>query len=544
MADNIIDIVADAAGSLAKLNPATAIAKEGIDSLTGGVKELIEDITNGIKAYESYRIELTKATGANAKFVDTIRQEAYELGKYGITFKNLVDINKDIANSYSQATFSSAQTRTEFEGQRKEVEKLIGINQKFDVGTDTTIKLLNQLGNSVYNNVEQVSKFSDSLLKFSKETGQPFAKVLQEFGTYSDRFITAISSDKATQSFATLELLARRSGASIDNLVKSISKFDDIDQAFSTGGQLNRVLSYFGGSFDTLAAANASDEERAQMLIRSISSISDKFNQVTNPQARRSMLRELESASGLPMEMITGLLNKSNKLSEDLTSIMRTPVEVIPSIRTYSDEEKKAMAMEVTDLATTEEIKEESLKMGTTISMIEKVIAANKQQYVDTVVQTGKQLDVSTAKLLKEGDLKGAIDEAAKAAKNLAENVMSPGSFADALSKAISGETGALATYAKKLSVEGQIGDRKALDTYSKITEEMEKRRDVERRNKKKEDIEEAKKSAASYAQDLANKIGNSVKVAFGDTKISFTFQNSSGKPEVIQKKVADLLNQ
>jgi hypothetical protein len=226
-----------------------------------------------------------------------------------------------------------------------------------------------------------------------------------------------------------------------------------------------------------------------------------------------------------------------------LTSIMRTPVEVIPSIRTYSDEEKKAMAMEVTDSATIEEIKEESLNMGTTISMIEKVVAANKQQYVDTVVQTGKQLDVSTAKLLKEGDLKGAIDEAAKAAKNLAENLMSPGSFADALSKAISGETGALATYAKKLSEEGQIGDRKAFDVYLKTNEEIEKRRDVERRNKKKEDIEEAKKSAASYAQDLANKIGNSVKVAFGDTKISFTFEDSSGKRQKIWKRVADMLD-
>ena len=238
---------------------------------------------------------------------------------------------------------------------------------------------LNKLGNSVYNNVNQVGLFSDALLKFSRETGQPFSKVLQEFGTYSDRFITAISSDKATQSFATLELLARRSGASVDKLVSSISKFDDIDEAFSTGGQLNRVLSYFGGSFDTLAAANASDEERAKMLLESISSISDKFSEVSNPQARRSMLKEIERSSGLPMETITGLLNKNNRLSEDLTAIMRTPVEVKPSEISYTQEQKKAMAMELTDMATINRIYEESIKMGLTISTIEKIFSANKK---------------------------------------------------------------------------------------------------------------------------------------------------------------------
>lgn len=510
----------EAAKTLAELNPATAALKEGVDAVQGGFDKLVDSIRSQVVQYEQYRISLTLATGANAKFVDQIRSEAYELGKYGVTFQNLVKINEDIAKSYSQATFSAAQTRADFESQRKEVEKLIAVNDKFGASTDQTIGLLNKLGNSVYNNVEQVGKFSDSLLKFSRETGQSFGNVLKEFGTYSDRFITAISSDKATQSFATLELLARRSGTEVGKLVGSIQKFDDIDEAFSTGGQLNRVLSYFGGSFDTLAAANASDEERAQMLIKSISSIGDKFNQVSNPQARRSMLKELERSSGLPMEMITGLLNKSNKLSEDLTAIMRTPVEVKPSATTYTDAEKKAMAMEVTDIKTVAQIKEESLKMGTTISMIEKVIAANKAQYVSTVVETGKQLDKAAGKLLKEGKLAEAVGEVTTAATKLKDSMMTSGGFMDSLKKALSGQTGALTTYAQSLSKEGQTGDKTAMSVYTKQTREIEAT--------KAKDLVEQKKQAEIAAQKradmLAERFNTSIERNIGKKSVTFNW--------------------
>lgn len=525
------EVVADVAKNIAPLNPVSMAAKEGIDALTGGFDALFKSISNQVVKYEQYRIELTKATGANAKFVDTIRQESIELQKYGVTFGALVDVNKKIAESYSQATFTSAQTRTEFERTRKEVESLIAINQKFGVDTDTTVSILNKLGNSVYNNVNQIGKFSDALLKFSRETGQPFSKVLQEFGTYSERFITAISSDKATQSFATLELLARRSGGSVDKLVASISKFDDIDEAFSTGGQLNRVLSYFGGSFDTLAAANASDEERAQMLIQSISSISDKFNEVSNPQARRSMLKELEKSSGLPMETITGLLNKSNRLSEDLTAIMRTPVEVKPSVASYSESEKKAMAMELTDISTVKEMMDDSLRMGPTISAIEKVIAANKRQYVDTVIETGKMLDQTAGKLIKEGNIAGAVKEIEATVSKLKDQLFKPGSTIDALQRAFSeGSTEPLKEKVKELQAQSQLGDTKAMETYLKSNEEIEKRRTIELKKQREDDTTALQK----YSQDLANKMQAAVTTAIQGNNVTITIKMPDGKERVI----------
>lgn len=534
----VINAASSVAGVVAQVNPTVAVLKEGMDTLEGGFDNLVKSLQSQVAQYEQYRISLTLATGANAKFVDTIRTEAYELGKYGVTFDNLVKVNQDIAKSYSQATFSSAQTRQEFEGQRQEVQKLITVNEKFGASTDQTIGLLNKLGNSVLNNVGQVGKFSDSLLKFSRETGQSFGAVLQQFSTYSDRFITAISSDKATQSFATLELLARRSGTEVGKLVGSIQKFDDIDEAFSTGGQLNRVLSYFGGSFDTLAAANASDEERAQMLIKSISSIGDKFNQVSNPQARRSMLKELERSSGLPMEMITGLLNKSNKLSEDLTSIMRTPVEVKPSAVTYTDAEKKAMALEVTDMKTVAKIKEESLKMGTVTSMMEKFISSNKTQYLKTVTETGKSLDNLGGKLLKEGKVTEAVDEIRNAAVNLKNSFMAQGTIGDTLKNFISGQSNAITDYAKNLSKEGQTGDKNALAVHDKENREMAARAAKDKSDERKQ----AQEAAEKHAKDLAKQVGEQVKLAFSGSDITFKWVDKSGQQHVEKTTVGQLL--
>ena len=57
-------------------------------------------------------------------------------------------------------------------------------------------------------------------------------EVVSALDSYYSRFITSLDSNRAVQSFTTLELLARRSGSTVNQLVTSISKFDDIDEAF------------------------------------------------------------------------------------------------------------------------------------------------------------------------------------------------------------------------------------------------------------------------------------------------------------------------
>lgn len=372
------------------------------NAASGGIQSVLKGIEQSAETIEGYRIKLTQASGATATFAQELKKQVKELNEYGVTYNKLVDANVAIAESYSRATFSAAKTRKGFEDERIQIQNLVTINERFGVSQKETIDLANKLGNSVFNNVGQVSKFSDTLLKFSRETGQPFSNTLREFGAYSDRFVMAISSDKAIQAFTTLELMARRAGSSVDKLVGSISKFDDIDEAFSTGGQINRVLSYFGGSLDTLAMASASEEERAKMLLESISGISEQFNaQMTDPNAKRSVLKELAKQTGFDIPTITGLLNKSNDLSKDLQSIIRTPV--VTGMAVIPEEEKKKMAMDVTTSKEIKEIAKENVMIGPLTFALEKMITNQKGALLKVGSSVTAGIDNAIYKFLSTG---------------------------------------------------------------------------------------------------------------------------------------------
>lgn len=376
-------------------------AKDGISGAFSALEKSGETI-------EAYRIKLTQASGATAKFAEQLKTDVKTLNEYGVTYNKLVEANVAIAESYSRATFSAAQTREDFKKERQEIQELITVNERFGVTQKETIDLANKLGNSVFKNVDEIGKFSDTLLKFSRETGQPFSNTLREFGSYSDRFVMTLNSDKAMQAFTTLELLARRAGSSVDKLVGSISKFDDIDEAFSSGGQINRVLSYFGGSLDTLAMASASEEEKAKMLLESISGISDQFNtQMTDPNARRSVLKELSKQTGLDVNTITGLLNKNNDLSKDLQSIIKTPV--VTGMATIPAEEKKKMAMDVTTRKEVTEIAQENVFIGPMSFALERMMTNQKGALLSIGSDVAARVDSAVSKFLDTGDTKSLI---------------------------------------------------------------------------------------------------------------------------------------
>lgn len=407
------------------------VIADALKKIAGGTKaidDLASAFKNNVSQFENWRIQLTRASGANSLFIDQIRKEAYDANEYGIKLGRLVEVNVELSNSLSRAVFTSAQRRKDFQDERKELAELIAVNEKFGAGQYQTTELINKLGNALGGDKGlnfNVTKFSDSLLKFSRETGQPFNRVLTEFSSYNDRFIQSIdrtpaSLQKATQGFAAMELIAKRTNSSVSALVGSISKFDDIDEAFASGGQINRVLSYFGGSFDTLAASNASDEERTKMLLESISSIGDKFQQqMTNPQARRSVLKELERATGLSTETLTGLLNKQTDISKDINAIMRTPVPV-KAMEGIPEEEKKKMAMDLTTAAEVTDIAKEQVYMGPVTSAMERFAASQKASALEIGKNVGSTLDKSFGEIIRKGDIQGALETIKKAAGDFA----------------------------------------------------------------------------------------------------------------------------
>lgn len=510
--------ILDVAKLTSRFIPGVSEAVTAYETLTESAQGAYSTFVKGIQTIESYRISLTKASGASSAFVEGLRKETYSLNQYGIGLERVVAANVAMAESFSKATFSAAQTRLQFEADREAMQKLITVNEKFGLSQGETISLANKLTNSVFNNISSFQKFSDTLLKFATETGQPFNKVMQDFGTYSDRFISNLSSDKAIQSFTTLQTLARRAGMSIDSLVGSLNKFDDVEEAFASGGQINRVLSYFGGSLDTLAMARASEEEQAKMLLEAISGISEQFNtQMTDPRARKAVLKELVSATGIPIEQVMGLLNQNNDLSRDLQSIIRTPS--VTRMEEMPEQQKAKMAMDLTSQAEVDKIKMENMLIGPFTMALERFNANQKSLTIDFSREFSREMDKGISMLLKKGDVPGALEQFGKAFSEAKDVITNTSGFKQ-FQAALSGNGG----LTEIMSTTGDIIKRNIsfLDSDKYYQDLNRHTENLSRINQRR--IQEESKG-------LEEAVGRGVRQLSGNVQVSVTLKDSSGKP-------------
>lgn len=510
--------ILDVAKLTSRFIPGVSEAVTAYETLTESAQGAYSTFVKGIQTIESYRISLTKASGASSAFVEGLRKETYSLNQYGIGLERVVAANVAMAESFSKATFSAAQTRLQFEADREAMQKLITVNEKFGLSQGETISLANKLTNSVFNNISSFQKFSDTLLKFATETGQPFNKVMQDFGTYSDRFISNLSSDKAIQSFTTLQTLARRAGMSIDSLVGSLNKFDDVEEAFASGGQINRVLSYFGGSLDTLAMARASEEEQAKMLLEAISGISEQFNtQMTDPRARKAVLKELVSATGIPIEQVMGLLNQNNDLSRDLQSIIRTPS--VTRMEEMPEQQKAKMAMDLTSQAEVDKIKMENMLIGPFTMALERFNANQKSLTIDFSREFSREMDKGISMLLKKGDVPGALEQFGKAFSEAKDVITNTSGFKQ-FQAALSGNGG----LTEIMSTTGDIIKRNIsfLDSDKYYQDLNRHTENLSRINQRR--IQEESKG-------LEEAVSRGVGKLKGDVQVSVTLKDSSGKP-------------
>ena len=333
IAPQLIDNVSGIASSLATLKIGDALGK------------LSEQLFNQIDKYQQINQQFVKlGRGTDSKqYIESIRQQSFESLKLGISLDKLIDINKDLINNYTGATLILKRQTEEFKNNQKQITELIGFNDKFGVSQKETTDILNLFNVAMEGGSKGAQKLSDNLLIFAQRTGQGPAKIFSEFNANIDRFAT-MTADRAVASFQKLELAAARTGGSVSNIVSAVQRFDDIEQGFSYGGQLNRVLSFMGGSFDTFKAMQATDEERATMLYQAIAQTGDRFQQLQTEQAKRAMVKQIQEASGLDTKTIVGLLNKSTNLAADITELSKRP----PVTEEFTTEGRERAAMAAT----------------------------------------------------------------------------------------------------------------------------------------------------------------------------------------------------
>ena len=367
------------------------------DKSLASISEKLKTQIDSYQKLDKEFIQLGKGENSKA-YIESIRQQSFESAKLGISLQNLVDINKTLIKDYTGAITLTERQTQKYAENKKAITELAGFNDKFGVTTDQTTKILNLFNNTIEKGNMSAQKFSDSLLIFSQKTGQSANKVFTDFNSNIDRF-AVVTADKAIASFQKLQMTAARTGQSVSQVIGAIERFDDIETGFQAGGQLNRVLSFMGGSFDTFKAMQASDEERAQMLYSAIGDVSDKFQALQTDQARRSFAKQLADSSGLDMKTVMGLLSKSTDLSKDIADISKKPIVA----EEFTERGREEAAMRATTAEELKKIQGQMVDLNPLIGRLSNEVKENTRAFTGFTVSEFKKMDDKLGTLLARG---------------------------------------------------------------------------------------------------------------------------------------------
>lgn len=336
--------------AIKNLNQESTLGKNLMSSLGSAIKlnfgDALQKITGQLATaaggVQSFQKDLAKL-GQDKSFQENARAQAVDLAKLGINYKDIQGATTELIKNYNASVRITGDQSKSFDDNSQALIRLTTYNEKLGVSQKNTAGVINYTKDVIGGGTDAAIKLSDTLDKFAKTTGQSTADVFERYNQSMDRF-AVVSSEKAVQGFEKLELMSKRTGQSMEQMFGTLRKFDDIDKGFEAGGQLNRVLSFMGGSFDTFTAMQADDEERAKMIYESIGGVADQFQALQSDQAKRAFATQLSEATGIDMKTVVGLLNKSTDLSKDVMDISKAPIVK----EGYTEKERTERMAEVT----------------------------------------------------------------------------------------------------------------------------------------------------------------------------------------------------
>jgi hypothetical protein len=244
------------------------------------------------------------------------------LTEYNAKFADLEIKTERLANNFKLLASSlNAYVYTSSEQTLFSFSKMISLNEKLGISTDSSIKVINTLTTQFGRSAEQAELFNRKLLQFATETGQPFNKVFQQFSTSIGEFYTVLDPTKAASQFTAFQQLARGFGGEINEFMAVAKKFNTLEEASNFGAQLNNVLSVVGGSFDTMQASMMSYDDRIKYIIKSVADSRQQIMQMDDI-SRQAYIQQLQQTTNLRGETIQAILNNQQLVDsvEDLTT--------------------------------------------------------------------------------------------------------------------------------------------------------------------------------------------------------------------------------
>ena len=311
----------------------------GVNDVTSvllGRQGLLSTLNNTVDTIEKFRIQLNRlAVEDTRSFIVSLRRQNDALRDYGVTYGTLIQVTEAFRNNLNELT-----SRTY--GQNADrLRAVAAINERFGVTIGQSVDFLNNLNKGFNISGRGADRFSRTLLSFARQTGQPFNKVFQDFNSSIGQFFVTLDSRKALERFTVFQQASRTLGTSVNSLLGVVDKFDTLEGAFETGGQINMLLSNLGGTFDAQRAILMTRPERLRYLAETIAGVGGQIRGMSE-LGQRAIIRQLSQTTGFDVGTIRQFIDKG--VGGDIDRLLQNS----ESLTAMTAQEQKRLADENT----------------------------------------------------------------------------------------------------------------------------------------------------------------------------------------------------
>jgi len=216
---------------------------------------------------------------AMKKFTDRIIESARNQVALGVTTKDMGTAYAKMMEDSRTFGLLMADNTEASEMQVKILAEHAAKAEKMGISLKTTASVVELVGKAYREQdlAMETSRISEEMINLARATGQTVDKVGQDAVKAFDK-LAVYSLPQATKIFKELSVTASQTGISVDELLKGVAKFDDMEKAAESVGDLNAML---GGPYlNTLDLVNATEEERIAMIREAVEASGESFDEM------------------------------------------------------------------------------------------------------------------------------------------------------------------------------------------------------------------------------------------------------------------------
>ena len=236
----------------------------------------------------------------NAAFASNTKAQSAtfnQLVKYSL---RVVELGYDISqvnDEYNRlSTNLASRVRKGFKQSHMDLTDQTLIWRRLGVGITDTTDVINTFDTTMGMTRREISTTGRTMTNFAVKTGQDVARVFKDMASGAGEFFDILDNAEATRQALTFQRRARSMGMSMQGLMGTLKKFEDIGSAQEAGAQLNAVLTSLGGSFDAVKASSMDYPERMDYLARSIQKVAPRIRSAT-PRVQRAYMSAFKAAN-------------------------------------------------------------------------------------------------------------------------------------------------------------------------------------------------------------------------------------------------------